>query len=104
MRANLRRVESGEWMELNEELTLGFAGEHIPSGHDLEVAARREHVAFSDPVDLLELRRAVQLCSVGLGEMAIPARGVQTPACAVVAEHDLEAFVERRIRGWAGLN
>ena len=91
-------------MELNEELTLGFSAEHMPSGLDLEVAALREHVAPSRPLDLLELRRAVQLCSVGLGEMAIQAGGAQTPACVVVAEHELEPFVERRIRGWAGLN
>jgi hypothetical protein len=91
-------------MELNEELTLGFAAEHMPSGLDLEVAALREHVASSGPLDLLELRRAVQLCSVGLGEMAIRAGGRGAPAHVVVAEHDLESFVERRIRGWAGLN
>ena len=91
-------------MELNEELTLGFAAEHMPSGLDLEVAALREHVASSGPLDLLELRRAVQLCSVGLGERVIPVGGGHAQACAVVAEHDLEPFVERRIRGWAGLN
>jgi hypothetical protein len=90
-------------MELNEELTLGFSAEHMPSGLDLEVAAIRAHVAFRHE-DVFELRRAVQLCSIGLGEMAIPAGCAQTPACVVVAEHELEPFVERRIRGWAGLN
>jgi hypothetical protein len=103
MRANLRRVESEEGMELNEELSLCFAGEQVPSGLDLEVAALRAHVAFKHD-DVYELRRAVQLCSIGLGETAIPAGGNQTPACVVVAEHDLEPFVERRIRGWARLN
>ena len=90
-------------MELNEELTLGFSAEHMPSGLDLEVAALREHVALRHE-DVFELRRAVQLCSIGLGEMAIQAGGAETPACVVVAEHELEPFVERRIRGWAGLN
>jgi hypothetical protein len=91
-------------MELNEELSVGFATDQLPSGLELEIAALREHVAADAREDVLELRRAVQLCSAGLGELAIVVGDVRMPACVAVAEHDLEPFVERRIRGWAGLN
>ncbi len=55
-------------------------------------------------VDVVELRRAVQLCSVGLGDVPVHPAGTATPAASVVADLNLEQFVERRIRGWARLN
>jgi hypothetical protein len=80
----------------------------LPSGLELEIAALREHVAaggFAEYAnEVLELRRAVQLCSVGRGEIPVCPRGVATRANLVVAGLELEPFVERRIRGWAGLN
>ena len=97
-------------MELNEPRAVGFRAGHGPSGLDVELAALREHVVLGgyagveSATILPELRRAVQLCSVGLGELAVRLGGVPTPASAVVAGLDLEPFVERRIRGWTRLN
>ena len=54
--------------------------------------------------DVVELRRAVQLCSVGLGDVPVHPGGTETPAASIVADLNLEQFVERRIRGWARLN
>jgi hypothetical protein len=72
------------------------------------MAALADHVALGLPTehtrDVAELRRAVQFCSVGLGDLPVNTTGVQTPAAEIVAALDLEDFVERRIRGWARLN
>jgi hypothetical protein len=94
---------------MDEQLAFARAG--APSGLELEVAALREHVAlgshpeYADDVDdVVDLRRAVQLCSVGLGETPVHLAGSETPASQVVAALDLGEFVERRIRGWAQLN
>jgi hypothetical protein len=79
-----------------------------PTGLDLEVAALAERVAAGmHPEytgDVLELRRAVQLCSVGLGELSVRPAGVEAPAAQLIAALGLEDFVDRRIRGWARLN
>jgi hypothetical protein len=90
---------------------LAFARPGSPSGLELEVAALREHVAtgahpeWADDVDdVIDLRRAVQLCSVGLGETPVHLGGSETPAALVVAALELDQFVERRIHGWAQLN
>jgi hypothetical protein len=90
---------------------LAFARLGPPSGLELEVAALREHVATGchpeyaeDVDDVIDLRRAVQLCSVGLGETPVYLGGYETPASQVVATLDLDEFVERRIHGWAQLN
>jgi hypothetical protein len=93
------------------EEQLAFADLGPPSGLELEVAALREHVArgwhpeYAEDVDVvIDLRRAVQLCSVGLGATPVYLGGSETPAAQVVAALDLEQFVERRIHGWAQLN
>lgn len=91
------------------EEQLSFADLDLPSGLELELAALREHVALGwypeYAADLIELRRAVQLCSVGLTDVPVSyPSGEETPAAFVVDALDLEPFVERRIRGWAGLN
>ena len=90
---------------------LSFAELELPSGLEVEVAALRQHVALgwhpeyaANVDDVVELRRAVQLCSVGLGEVPVHAGGAEAPAMQVVAALALDDFVERRIRGWAGLN
>jgi hypothetical protein len=87
---------------------LEFADFALPSGLDLEIAALGEHVALGlypeHVADVDQLRRAVQLCSVGLGDLPVHPAGVETPAATVVAALDLETFVERRIHGWARLN
>ncbi len=86
---------------MDEQLFL--SGLEPLTGLDVEVLALSEHVAGS-AADVLEVRRAVQLCSVGLGDVPVHPDGIETPAAVVVAAHDLEEFVERRIHGWARLN
>ena len=89
---------------------LSFANA-LPTGLEIEVAALRDHVALSsspdyatNTADMIEVRKAVQLCSVGLADISVSPGGDETSAASVVAALDLEPFVERRIRGWAGLN
>ena len=87
---------------------LSFTDLASPTGLDIEAAALREHMEIRPSTeygaDVVELRRAVQLCSVGLGDVPVHPAGVEAPASLVVAALDLEEFVERRIHGWAGLN
>jgi hypothetical protein len=81
-----------------------FADLERPTGLDVEMLALARHVAPDDLVDVVQVRRAVQFCSVGLGELPVHPGGVETPAAQVVAALGLESFVERRIHGWARLN
>ena len=105
----LRWPGAGHNRGMDEQLAFAHPGS--PSGLELEVAALKEHVArgshpeYADDVDdVIDLRRAVQLCSVGLGETTVHLAGSETPASQVVAALDLDLFVERRIHGWAQLN
>ena len=79
-----------------------FADLALPTGLDIEIVALHQHLGRV--ADVVQARRAVQLCSVGLGDLPVHPGGVETPAETVVAALDLEEFVERRIHGWAGLN
>ena len=81
---------------------LPFADLALPTGLDIEILALHQHLGRVE--DVVQARRAVQLCSVGLGDLPVHRGGDETPAETLVAALDLDVFVERRIHGWAGLN
>jgi hypothetical protein len=81
---------------------LPFADLALPTGLDIEIVSL--HQPLGRVADVGQARRAVQLCSVGLGDLPVHRDGVETPATTLVAALDLDVFVERRIHGWAGLN
>ena len=81
---------------------LPFADLALPTGLDIEIVSLHQHLGRV--ADVVQARRAVQLCSVGLGDLPVHRGGVEMPAETMVAALDLGEFVERRIHGWAGLN